>query len=144
MHLWRISNYADLQGHGGLKYDARWHNKGRPIVYCAEHPAGALSEMLAHMDRSMVPDTYMLLKIMAPDEIQPISAKISFDKLTENVATTRQIGDRWLAAGKSLLLRVPSAIVPDAYNVLINPLHPDAAKLKIVKRQHVPFDKRLG
>jgi RES domain-containing protein len=144
MHLWRISNYADLKGYGGLKYDARWHNKGRPIVYCAEHPAGALSEMLAHMDRSMVPDTYMLLKIMAPDEIQPISAKISFDKLTENVATTRQIGDRWLAAGKSLLLRVPSAIVPDAYNVLINPLHPDAAKLKIVKRQHVPFDKRLG
>jgi RES domain-containing protein len=144
MYLWRISNYADLKGHGGLRYAARWHSKGRPIIYCAEHPAGALSEMLAHMDRSMIPDTYMLLKIMAPDDVQPLGAKATFRTAAGNIAATRRIGDKWLAGGKSALLRVPSAIVPDAYNVLITPLHPDAAKLRIVKRQHVPFDKRLG
>ena len=51
MELWRISNYADLSGIGGLKAAGRWHSQGRRIVYLADHPSSALLEMLVHMDR---------------------------------------------------------------------------------------------
>ncbi len=56
---------------------------------------------------------------------------------------TRRIGDEWLAGMATALLRVPSAIVPDTYNVLINPLHKDAAKAKIVAKKKLRLDPRL-
>jgi RES domain-containing protein len=51
MELWRISNYADLSGAGGLRAAGRWHSQGKRIVYLADHPSSALLEMLVHLDR---------------------------------------------------------------------------------------------
>lgn len=143
MHLWRISNYADLDGIGGLKAAGRWHSKGRPIVYTSEHPAGALSEMLVHLDRADFPDNFQLLKIRVPDGLEFERARVPRTGWKSGVDTTRRIGDRWLITNKSLLLRVPSVIVPEAYNVLINPLHRDITKLKIIGKRMVPLDERL-
>ncbi|MGB9409097.1 MAG: RES family NAD+ phosphorylase, partial [Terracidiphilus sp.] len=47
--LWRISNYVDLSGEGGLTASARWHTKGKPVVYLADSPAGAMLERIVHM-----------------------------------------------------------------------------------------------
>ncbi|AVT78400.1 hypothetical protein RPPS3_43380 [Rhodopseudomonas palustris] len=58
MELWRISNYADLTGTGGLRASGRWHSRGRRIVYLADHPSSAVLEMLVHMDREFLPATY--------------------------------------------------------------------------------------
>jgi RES domain-containing protein len=58
MDLWRILNYADLSGLGGLRAAGRWHSQGRRIVYLADHPSSALLEMLVHLDRSLIPSTY--------------------------------------------------------------------------------------
>jgi RES domain-containing protein len=69
MELWRISNYADLSGIGGLKAAGRWHSQGRQIVYLANHPASALLEMLVHMDRDLNPPTYQLLRVVVPSEL---------------------------------------------------------------------------
>ena len=55
MELWRISNYADLSGIGGLRAAGRWHSQGRRIVYLADHESSALLEMLVHMDRDLMP-----------------------------------------------------------------------------------------
>ena len=145
MRLWRISNYADLSGLGGLRFSARWHTRGRPIVYAAEHPSAALTEMLVHVAREDLPDNYRLLTIDCPDDV---SAKtIRIEDLPENWKAdhliTRAIGDRWLHEAKCLLLRVPSAIVPDVWNILINPAHPDAAGLSIIKNEGVLIDPRL-
>ena len=145
MRLWRISNYADLSGIGGIRYSARWHTKGRPIIYAAEHPAGALCEFLVHLDREDIPDTFQLITIDIDDRVRP--EDVATDRLprgwTNDLHVTRALGDAWLAAGRSLLLRVPSTIVPDAYNVLINPMHPDSAKMRIVRIAKVPLDDRL-
>src|SRR5687767_3600881 len=121
MKLWRISNYADLSGMGGVRFPARWHSKGRPILYTAEHPAGALTEFLAHMDIEDMPVNFQLLTIQLPDETpQPqLNADRLPDGWASNLAATRAIGDAWLRDGTSLLLRVPSALVPQAFNVLI-------------------------
>lgn len=145
MRLWRISNYADLSGLGGLSFSARWHTRGRPVVYTAEHPAGALSEFLVHLDTAEFPETFQLLTIAAGDDVSAASveAKDLPPGWLDAPAVTRAIGDRWLAAGHTALLRVPSVLVPGAMNVLINPLHPDSARLRIVHTDRVPLDHRL-
>ena len=145
MRLWRISNYAELSGTGGLYTSARWHSKGRPVVYCADHPAGALLEILVHVTLENLPDRYQLLTIEADNGISPEAIDIAGLKegWSGDTASTRALGDGWLARADSLLLRVPSAIVPDAFNVLINPRHVEASGMRIVRSEKVPLDQRL-
>ncbi len=139
---WRISNYADLSGLGGTLVGGRWHTKGRPIVYCALTPAGALLEHLVHLDIDDLPATYTLLRIeiSAPALIEKAAPE---GEWRADVAATRAIGDRWLAAGASLALRVPSVVMPQACNLLINPAHPDIARARIAAVEAVPYDPRL-
>jgi RES domain-containing protein len=145
MDLWRISSYIDLSGAGGLNSGARWHSKGRRIVYLADHPSSALLEMLVHMDRDLVPATYQLLRIVIPADIaiETIGGdELSADWRTETMAS-RQVGDRWLDRSSSALLQVPSAISQQGHNFLLNPAHPDAAKIAVAEIVHAPFDPRL-
>lgn len=148
MNIWRISNHRDLAGAGGLRAGGRWHSPGRPIVYCAEHPASALLEILAHLDvanLAALPDGYQLLEIAVPDalEIESLPTHALTLKWQSDEASTQAIGDRWLARRSSALLRVPSALVPKVWNYLINPSHPDAALLNITAAVRYPFDTRL-
>jgi RES domain-containing protein len=146
--VWRISNYLDLSGQGGLRTPARWHNAGAPIVYTASSPASALLEVLVHLelnDPALLPDSYQLLMIDVPDSIHLIEfGESSLDpdwrKLLE---LTRATGDAWLRESGSALLAVPSAIVPRTRNYLINPVHRDIRKIKISSHGHFPFDFRL-
>src|SRR5215475_3215924 len=142
MEFWRISNYPDLSGIGGLRAAGRWHSQGRRIVYLADHPSSALLEMLVHMDRDLIPSTYQLLRIDAPSDIAAETiAELPSDWRTQTMAT-REIGDRWLDRAGSALLQVPSAI-GHGYNFLLNPAHPDAARVTVAEIVHAPFDPRL-
>lgn len=147
MRLWRISNYADLTGVGGLISSARWNSRGVHIVYLAENPAAALLERLVHLeiDANDLPISYQLLAVEIPDHL-------SFDTVDANElpldwrsndAVTRPTGDLWLRSGRTPLLRVPSAITPHTWNWLLNPRHPDAANARIVDVINAPFDMRL-
>jgi RES domain-containing protein len=147
MRLWRISNHASLSGDGGLYASGRWHSRGRRVVYLADHPASALVEVMVHLeiDAEDLPSHYQLLGVEVPD-----SAAIT--TLGENelpagwrqpITSTRARGDDWLRTGASALLRVPSAIVPEAANYLLNPAHPDAARISIASALRAAFDPRL-
>lgn len=85
MELWRISNYADLSGTGGLRAAGRWHSQGRRIVYLADHESSALLEMLVHMDRDLIPASYQLLRIVVPDDIaiQAVDAALAYADVDE-------------------------------------------------------------
>lgn len=142
MRIWRISNYADLSGHGGTIGTGRWHRKGQPIVYCADHPSTSLLEILVHATRWTVPDVYQLIEIDVPDDV-PVLDAILPDGWEKQQSVTQDIGMAFLDNRAAALLRVPSAIMPKADNLLINPLH-DAAKLiSIVETFRYPFDSRL-
>jgi RES domain-containing protein len=147
MILWRIGNHRTLDGSGGLKASARWHSKGRPIVYLAETASGALTEALVHLelDPNNLPRHYKLLKAAAPDDIsiQHITRRDLPDNWVKDEVATRTIGDEWLASMASALLRVPSAIVPESFNVLLNPLHREAARVVVVDYREWPWDRRL-
>lgn len=147
MILWRISNYSTLDGRGGLLAPGRWHSQGHPIVYLAESAAGVLTETLVHLelDIAALPKSYRLLKAEAPDSMK--IRTVTKAELPENwiheLVITRTIGDQWLAERQTALLRVPSAIVPETFNVLLNPVHPEAAQVKVLWHQEYPWDNRL-
>jgi len=145
MSLWRISNYADLDGAGGVLFPGRWHNAGRPIIYAAESPAGALLEILVHLDREDLPDDYQLIEIAGPEtaSIETIDPRSLPARWRDDLTVTRSIGDQWLRAARSLLLRVPSVLAPRTWNYLFNPRHADASAARIATTERFPFDGRL-
>ncbi|QDY99152.1 RES family NAD+ phosphorylase [Nitratireductor mangrovi] len=142
MRAWRISNYADLSGQGGRAVSGRWHVKGRPIIYCADHPSTSLLEILVHASRETVPDGYQLIDIDVPDDIHVIDVELPAG-WERDLAVSQRVGSQFLEARKSAVLRVPSAIMPKAANLLINPLHPSARLISIVGTWRYPFDSRL-
>ena len=144
MELWRISNYADLSGIGGLRAAGRWHSQGRRIVYLADHPSSALLEMLVHMDRDLIPPAYQLLRVAVPDDLlaETVGPELPVDWRTQTMVS-REIGDRWLDRSTSALLQVPSAISAQGANFLLNPAHPDTARVGVAEVIQAPFDPRL-
>jgi RES domain-containing protein len=144
MELWRISNYADLSGVGGLRAAGRWHSQGRRIVYLADHPSSALLEMLVHMDRDLTPATYQLLRVVAPDDVgvEAVADELPADWRSQTMMS-REVGDRWLDRSASALLQVPSAISGRGHNYLLNPAHPDSVRVTVAEVIRAPFDPRL-
>jgi len=144
MVLWRISRHRDLRGIGGLKAAGRWHYAGRPIVYLADTPASALLEVCVHTSANDVPPEFTLLKVEGPDLDVP---SIGVDTLPAGWRTdleiTRDLGTSWLEKNQTVMLRVPSAIVPQTMNCLFNPAHGRAGKFRIVDAIAYPFDARL-
>jgi RES domain-containing protein len=147
MILWRISNHSTLDGRGGLHASARWHYKGRPIVYLASSPAGALLEVLVHLEikDGRFPPHFQLLKLQVPNSIshRAVAEGSLAEGWTEDARISRAIGSRWLEASTSALLQVPSAIVPETTNWLLNPVHKESPRLTIEWGRKFPFDGRL-
>jgi RES domain-containing protein len=147
MRLWRISNHTSLSGDGGLYASGRWHSRGGRVVYLADHPASALVEVMVHLeiDAEDLPTHYQLLGIEVPDYVAVTALAESElpDGWRQQIAVTRARGDEWLRAGATALLRLPSAIVPEATNYLLNPAHIDAARISIAIALRAPFDPRL-
>jgi RES domain-containing protein len=144
--FWRISSYDGHEGIGGLHVSGRWHNIGGRIVYSAEHPALALLETMAHLDLSLdeVPTNLQLFKL-AIDVSLPTYAPSLPTGWQANQPMTRKVGDAWLKAGVEPLMKVPSAILPHATNLIVNPLHPAilAGGLKEISKDPVWIDPRF-
>src|SRR5215470_3340942 len=145
MELWRISRHRDLKGEGGLRASGRWHLRGHPIVYLAETPAGALLECCVHTSANDVPPGFSLLRVLAPKEVSLEQFDLSalHRKWVDEIELTRKAGTEWLRSGRSALLRVPSALVPETFNLLLNPLHKHAELIEIRAAYDYPFDPRI-
>ena len=149
MLLWRISNHADLTGLGGELLNGRWHTaaEGKRIVYFAEHPAVALVENLASLrgNATLFPERFQLIKVSSPETLAPreLTSRQLSAVNSGKIESSQVIGDAWLAARTSALLRVPSIPSPESWNYLFNPLHADAAALKIDWARMITYDRRL-
>jgi RES domain-containing protein len=150
VRLWRISNYADLNGEGGRRRAGRWNSGGRAVVYLAEHPALALLENLVHLegDPDDLPDTFQLLEVELSDatprdQQTPAALEQANAGWRKDLRFTRACGDRWLAEMSTALFLVPSVILPKSTNALFNPAHPDAGSARIVDITRPAYDRRL-
>lgn len=145
MRLWRISAFPGLTGAGGLYDSGRWHSKGHPIIYVSEHPALAMVESMAHMRLrlSNIPLTLKLITIEVADGASVSPSPALPGGWQANESTTRALGDAWVTAKSGLLMQVPSALLADARNYLVNPGHPEAAShLRETRIEPFWFDKR--
>lgn len=149
MKLYRIAKSAyinDLSGTGARLYGGRWNEKGVPVIYASESRSLAALEFLVHLPITLAPRDLRICRFDIPEDValtRMRKTKLPDDwKSYPAPAGTMAIGTKWASAGKTLLLLVPSVIVPDEYNILINPQHKDFHKIK--KRvEPFEFDPRL-
>lgn len=148
MILYRISNckfISDLSGTGAALYGGRWNSEGVYILYTAGSPSLAMLESLVHFGGRIVGD-YCQIAIEVPDKF---IMELKEDDLPANWRespppdTLRSFGNKFISEGKFLMLKVPSVLVPDESNYLLNPLHPEFKKVKVLVKSKVRFDERL-
>jgi RES domain-containing protein len=144
MILWRISRHLDLSGEGCVRASGRWNHAGAPMVYTSDSLACALLETCVHLVVDDAPPTFTLLRIAGPDiAMEEISLKKLPENWTSDILTTQNTGVEWLERRRSALLQVPSVLVPETWNYLLNPAHPEAGLFEIERSYKYPFDLRL-
>ena len=147
---WRLikSRHAAtaFDGEGARLHGGRWNSPGTRVAYASDSIALAALEVLAQLQSTAVLQAYSVVSLSFPDESVELLAPSSlparwrrFPSPPENQA----IGDRWVAEGRSLILQVPSAIIPSATNFLINPSHPEFGKVVVGRPERFAFDPRL-
>lgn len=172
MKFYRINtcdHVNDLSGEGAYLYGGRWNSKGTRILYTAESMALAMLEALAHITMVNQQRAYCRVVLVAPSNSpaggEQLPADTDYDGVSfiqENLFkqidihqlpedfrinpgpdALRVIGDQFIEEGKYLALKVPSVVVPDSFNYLLNPGHILFKKLMVENVQEVSFDQRL-
>jgi RES domain-containing protein len=153
--LWRIANEtpdlraSDLSGGGAKAIGGRWNRKGTPAVYASTSIALATLETLAHLGDTIAIRNSFLVRISVPASVWAVRAYVDVKSVPVTWMaeppgiTSIEIGNNWLEARSTALLVVPSVIVPEEHDVLINPMHPLARKLKATAVRQFVYDPRL-
>ena len=148
MIVYRITNSLfkdDISGTGAKIKGARWNTPGSSMLYTAQSISLSVLELLVHIGFKDIQNFYHLLAISIPDDtaLSEINiVKLKKDWL-EDEDYTAFMGTEFLKNNENLILKVPSAIITEEYNFLINPYHPDFKKVKIKKSNPFIFDQRL-
>ena len=153
---WRIATDTpdyeadDLSGEGAKRTGGRWNEKGMPVLYAADSRALACLETMVHLGAGGLPFNRYLVALEIPDDLwaaaeahTPSSLPVGWDAQPAGRASIA-FGTAWLRSGRSALLVVPSAIVPEEFNVLVNPRHPGAAATAVSKVRRWLYDPRLA
>lgn len=137
----------DLSGEGAKLYGGRWNSKDNAMLYTAYSPSLAMLEFVCNAGNLARTKQTALLTLQ-------LTAKVKTEILTVNDLPTdwqkvpspdalKRIGDNWLKSGSTLMLKVPSAIIPFEHNCLINPMHKDFSKLIIEDIVALDIDNRI-
>ena len=145
--LARATRRFDLSGYGAYLYGGRWNLPGLAVLYTAEQRAMALLETLVHLPVADLPDDMYLMTLEVPADVSreillPEDLPADWQRLSMPQPTA-EIGHAWLQAGRSLALQVPSVVVPQERNLLLNPAHPEFIRVRLVDAQPFYFDERL-
>ena len=151
MKVYRIAKQKyikDLSGTGSKMYGGRWNQKGTSVLYTSENISLAVLETLVHVDIDNLPTDLKLLILNIPDSVTRKELDIKNlptnwrdypapDKLAD-------IGSKWVDSSESLILQVPSVVIPGENNLLINPNHPEFKKVNIDEIVDFKFDDRFS
>ena len=147
MRVWRLARrpHAALDGEGARRYGGRWNSPGVPVVYSATTLSLAVLEYLTGTDSDLLPADLVQLEIDVPDALRrtTIVPRDLPARWRTEPALTRAEGDAWAAALATPLLLVPSVIIPGERNLLINPRHRSARRVRTIDTQRFHFDARL-
>lgn len=153
--LWRIAVDApdytadDTTGAGAKATGGRWNRKGHAVLYASSNLSLACLETVVHLKTGALPLNRYLVRIELPHaawaariEHRAAELPVGWDALPE-AKVSLDVGDAWLARGESPVLVVPSVIVPEEHNVLLNPAHPLVRNVKATKLRRWLYDPRL-
>jgi RES domain-containing protein len=151
VRVWRLCQAAyakkALTGEGGLYAHGRWHVQGVRVVYAAATLSLAALELLVRMDRDLAPPDLAAIEIDVPGSVEvervPLSKLPAGWDAYPAPATTQLLGMRWIAAGQTAVLEVPSAVIPQEHNYVLNATHPQFKRLRTVATTPFSFDSRL-
>jgi RES domain-containing protein len=149
MQAWRIvkTKHAAqaFTGEGAFQYGGRWNSAGTRVVYVSRNLSLAALEILVHLPPS--PAARFSVFRLEVDEglVETLPQEKVPSAWQENPPppSSQAIGDRWVTESRSAALAVPSAIVPEETNLLLNPQHPDFSKIRIAPARPFAFDARL-
>ncbi len=137
MRVWRIAADApaytadDLTGTGAKLSGGRWNRKGTPMIYAASNRALACLETMVHLNVGDLPLNRYLVELAIPEKLFLSAVRfnaqhhVGWDAIPEGLVSL-EAGQGWIKQSTSAVMIVPSVIVPEEFNVLINPVHPDA------------------
>jgi RES domain-containing protein len=134
-------------GTGARNFGGRWNSKGISVIYVSGSISLAAIEILVHLDSAEVLTKFVKCPVTFDSRLV---THLDISKLPRNwrsdpgPAALRTIGDSWVAEERSVILAVPSAVVADEWNYVINPGHRDFGKIKIGKAEGFGFDRRLA
>ncbi len=137
---------AAFDGEGARLYGGRWNSPGTRMVYTAQSQALAILEVLVHLEKVGVLPSYSLCAAhFEEDLVEALDPEALPDNWRSYLSPSglRVIGDAWIAQQTSAVLEVPSVIVDDESNYLINPAHPDFSSITIGEPRSFEFDARL-
>ena len=150
MKIWRIcrAKFAAeaLSGNGARRFGGRWNSPGVPMIYSSTSLALAAIELFVHLEPNQQPDDLVAIVATLPKgesarRLEP--SKLPRGWWKDDFAPLRAIGDKWIREKSALAIEVPSAALRMEWNVLVNPLHPAIAEIKIEKPQAFHFDARM-
>jgi RES domain-containing protein len=151
MIVWRITRqvHQALDGEGARVNGGRWNSAGRAVIYTSQSLSLAALEYLVHVDPLLAPSDLVAMEIEVPDE-RGLGAGAEADRFPADdwraypaPEWQAELGDTWLEDGTFLWLAVPSAIVPEEHNVLIDPRHARMREVRVLSTRPFGFDKRL-
>jgi len=133
--------FIQLDGEGARLFGGRWNSAGRPAIYTAASPSLAVLEVLVHLDlpAELTPDDYRLLGLEIPDD----APAERLDETPRDADACLAVGDEFLSRGASLIILVPSIVVPREHNAIINVRHPAMAGVRVITNEAFRFDPRL-
>ncbi|GAO01314.1 RES family NAD+ phosphorylase [Anaeromyxobacter sp. PSR-1] len=150
MKAWRLSRFDSQQrtfdGEGARLFPGRWNPAGVPVVYASEHLSLAVLEVLVHARADQVRITFHAFEITIPDVLVEVVRDEQLPRSWDGAAiarATRELGDTWARERRSVALSVPSVIVRQERNVVLNPLYPEFAQLQVARPVRFRFDERL-
>ncbi len=137
-----------FDGEGARLNGGRWNSPGTRVVYLAGSLSLAQLEMLVHLESDEVLHArYVVIPVTIPAKHVTALPRDKWPRgwrAASASSATRRIGDEWVASAASLCLQVPSVLVPEESNFLINPAHPAFADVRIGKARSLVFDRRLA
>ena len=149
--VWRICPAKLVRmafsGEGAFLYGGRWNSAGVRVGYASGAQSLASLEMLVHLDDpgDLAALNFVIIPVTFPEDyVNEVSKLPRRWWMYPAPTATARIGDAWIESRTTPVLRVPSAVVRDEWNYLLNPAHPKFSKLRIGKAKRFAFDSRLS
>jgi len=149
MIIYRIAKekyLTDFSGEGARLFGGRWNKRGSNMLYFSESLSLCVLEILVHLDYKYLENDFGYIAVEVPDNS---NIDVDVRTLSPNWRVnppqlyTQDFGSKWLEANKSLVLKVPSAVLPLQSNILLNPNHKLFKKIKIIKKGKLNIDSRV-